>query len=76
MFDRPAQAGQAGGGQETVPGEPFFEGLVLLTRAAEPLERGVLADEEGILWIPGVRADERCRATADEPAFSIEIEAS
>ena len=45
VLDRPAQARQARRGQVPVPGQPLFEGLVLATRAAETLERGVVADQ-------------------------------
>ena len=42
---RPAQTRQAGGRQMPVPRQSLFERLVLATRPAEPLERGVFADE-------------------------------
>ncbi len=42
---RPAQTRQTGSRQVAVPRQPFLERLVLATRPAEPLERGVFADE-------------------------------
>ena len=47
VLDRPAQAGQPGGGQMPVPGPPFLEGLMLAAGAAEALERGIFTDEVG-----------------------------
>ncbi|HGY90019.1 MAG TPA: tRNA lysidine(34) synthetase TilS [Planctomycetes bacterium] len=69
-----------------VPGEklrPFGLGgrkrvVDLLHEARIPSHRRpcypVVADDEGILWIPGVRADERCRIRGnDEPLISLEM---
>lgn len=45
VLDRPPQAGQPGLGEVLVPGPAFFEGLVLASWSAEPLERCEFADE-------------------------------
>src|SRR5690606_38637842 len=45
VLDRPAQTGQPGGGELAIPFQAFLERLVLATRPAQPLERGVFADQ-------------------------------